>query len=158
MFSAEWHACNDKAQRAFKAEKQLLVLRAHNWKKREGDREYRRQDGECDSDHRVSISRKVAQEAGNSKTQGHMVQRFPYEASHTTRNLFTRWLSGCNATNLGLMKNTGAECQQRGLSTIPKRIFESPDVPCIEFDSTLFIPAGLLKGCIIRLYTIYRAV
>lgn len=56
-----------------------------------------------------------------------------------------RWLSERNATNLGLMKNTGAECQQWGLSTIPKRIFESPDVPCIEFDSTVFILAEAFK-------------
>lgn len=152
MFSAIWHACNDKAQHALKKEKQLIVLTDLDWKKKK--RGCRRRDGECDSDHRVLISGKVAQEAGSTKTDGHMVHRFPYEASHTTRNPFMRWLSECNATNLGLMKNTGAECQQRGLSSIPKRIFESPDVPCIEFDSTVFIPTGALKGCLIRLYTV----
>lgn len=66
-----------------------------------------------------------------------------------------RWLSECNATNLGLMRNTGAVCQQRGLSTIPKRISESTDVPFIEFDSTVFIPKGAFKGRVIRLYTVY---
>lgn len=115
----------------------------------------RRQDGEGDSDHRVLISGKVAQEAGTTKTDGHMVHRFPYEASHTTRNPFMRWLSECNAPNLGLMKNTGAACQQWGLSTIPKRISESPDVPCIEFDSTVLSLQGLLKG-LIWLYIVYR--
>lgn len=105
----------------------------------------KRHDGEGDSDHGVLISGKVPQEAGSMKTDGHMVHRFPYEASLTTRNPFMRWLSACNATNLGLMKNTGAACQQWGLSTIPKRISESPDVPCIEFDSAVLIPAGLFK-------------
>lgn len=99
-----------------------------------------RQDAKCDSDHGVLISGKVAPEAGSTKTDGNMVHRFPYEASHTTRNLFMRWLSECNATNLGLMKNTGAEWQQRRLSAISKRIFERPDVVCNEFNSTAFVP------------------
>lgn len=86
----------------------------------------KRHDGEGDSDYGVLISGKVPRETGSTKTDGHMVHRFPYEASLTTRNPFMRWLSACNATNLGLMKNTGAVCQRRGLSTVPKRISENP--------------------------------
>lgn len=116
----------------------------------------KRHDGEGDSDHGVLISGKVPQEAGSMKTDGHMVHQFPYEASLTTRNPFMRWLSVCNATNLGLMKNTGATCQRWGLSTIPKRISESPDVSDIEFVSAVLIPTGLLKRCLMGLCGVYR--
>lgn len=56
-----------------------------------------------------------------------------------------RWFSECNATHLGVMSNTEDVCQRWGLSPVPKRIFESPDVPCHEFDSTLFTPTGAFK-------------
>lgn len=136
-----------------KKKKHLLVLTDLDGKKRN---KCRRHDGEGDSAHGVLISGKVPQEAGSMKTDGHMVQRFPYEPSLTTRNPFMRWLSACNATNLGLMKNTGAVCQQWELSAIPKRISESPDVPCVEFDSAVLSLQGLLKRCLISLYIVYR--
>lgn len=84
----------------------------------------RQEDGEYDSDHRVLISGNVAPEAGSTKTDGSMVSRFYCEPSHATRNPFTRWLSGCNATNLGLMKSAGADHQRGGLTAISKRISE----------------------------------
>lgn len=130
MLFTEWRACNDRAQRALirRKKKRLTALTDLDAGEKKGNK-CRRQDGECDSDHRVLISGKVALEAGSTKTDGNAVHRFPYEASHTTRNPFMRWLSECNATNLGLMKNTGAERQRWRLSAISKRIFERPDVP-----------------------------
>lgn len=98
------------------------------------------------------ISGKVSRETGNTKTDGHMVHRLPYEASLTTRNPFMRWLSACNATNLGLMRNTGAAWRRRRLPTITKRISENPDVLCIQSDSA----EGLLERCLIELCEVHR--
>lgn len=98
------------------------------------------------------ISGKVSRETGNTKTDGHMVHRLPYDASLTTRNPFMRWLSACNATNLGLMRNTGAAWRRRRLPTITKRISENPDVLCIQSDSA----EGLLERCLIELCALHR--
>lgn len=82
---------------------------------------------------------------------GHMVHPLPYKASLITRNPFMRWLFACNATNMGLMRSTGAAWRRWRLPTITKWISENPDVLCIESDSAV----GLLERCFIELCVVH---
>lgn len=111
----DFHPYKDQMQHYLR-ENQLIKPRDAGW--------CRQEDGGYDSDHGVLISGNAVPEAGCKKTDGNMVRRFSREASHATRNPFMRWLSGCNATNLGLMKSTGAGHQRGGLLAIYKRISE----------------------------------
>lgn len=121
----DFHPYNDQTQHYIR-ENQLIKPRDTGW--------CRQADSDDDSDHGVLISGNVVPEARCKKTDGNMVSRFSREASHATINPFMGWLSGCNATNLGLMKSTGADHQRGGLLAISKRIFRRPDVLCNEID------------------------
>lgn len=139
MFATEeGHVANDRVQHELiggrRGKKTLASSYKLRWKK---INKCKRHDDEGDSENGVLISRKVSLETRRTKTDGHMVNRLPYEASLITRNPFMRWLFACNATNMGPMRNTGAAWRRRRLPTITKRISENPDVLCIESDSAV---------------------
>ena len=73
---------------------------------------------------------------------GRAARRLSSDASHTTRNLFRRWLSVWSAANLALMKNTGAERERRDPRMSLKGFVKGPDVPRTEFKLTLFTLVG----------------